>query len=82
MLFETNVFDFVNFWLDSQSFIIQVFEVPVYGKDNRPLNVNQLHSQLEAVVKLGGTLGPPLGLFTMENRNSWAKVYKKMCKGK
>ena len=60
---------------------MQVFEVPIYGKDNQPLHVSQIRAQLDAVAKLGTTQGPPLGLFTIENRNTWAKVYKKLCKG-
>lgn len=44
--------------------------------------MSQIRKQLDIVVELGATAGPPLGLFTMEHRNTWAKVYKKMRKGK
>ncbi|XP_052790483.1 carnitine O-acetyltransferase-like [Mya arenaria] len=56
------------------------FEVPVYDSENKPLNSTQLRAQLEAVVSQGSSQGPPLGLFTMENRENWARAYKNMCK--
>ena len=59
----------------------QIFEVPVYGEDESPLSTAQVKQQLEEVVNLGRTEGDGMGIFTMDNRNSWAKAYKKLIKG-
>lgn len=59
-----------------------IYEVPVYGEDGEPLNQEQIRVQLQEVVNLGQTPGDGVGIFTMENRNSWAKAYKKMVKDK
>ncbi|XP_053380411.1 carnitine O-acetyltransferase-like isoform X2 [Mercenaria mercenaria] len=59
-----------------------IFEVPVYGGDSKPLTTSQVRDQLSEVVKQGATAGEPIGLFTMEHRDNWANVYKKMIQDK
>lgn len=59
-----------------------VFEVPVYGQDNQPMTSGQIRQQLEAVVQLGTVSGPPVGLMTMEHRDNWAQVYKRLVQDK
>ncbi|KAL4218901.1 hypothetical protein ACF0H5_021489 [Mactra antiquata] len=59
-----------------------IFEVPVYGQDGQPLSTNQIRAQLDEVVKLGAEKGAPIGLFTMEYRNTWANIYQQMVKDK
>ena len=63
-------------------FFFQFFEVPVYGEDGQPMSVEQITGQLDNVVKEGHLFGDPIGLFTMEHRTNWAKVYKKLLEGK
>ncbi|KAL3872104.1 hypothetical protein ACJMK2_040057 [Sinanodonta woodiana] len=58
------------------------FSVDVYGKDRQPLNIEQLTQQLVDVVEMSPAKGPPIGVFTMENRNNWAKTYNKLIKDK
>ncbi|XP_060564784.1 carnitine O-acetyltransferase-like isoform X2 [Ruditapes philippinarum] len=59
-----------------------IFEVPVYGDDGNPLTISQVRNQLLEVVNQGSTPGEPIGLFTMEHRDNWSSVYKKMIQDK
>ena len=60
----------------------QFYSLDVYGKGGKPLNIKQLYKQLKWIADNTEKPGPALGILTMEHRHTWAKIYKKMMKGK
>ena len=63
-------------------FFFQFYSLDVYGKSGKPLNIKQLYKQLKWIADNTEKTGPALGILTMEHRHTWAKIYKKMMKGK
>ncbi|GAB1597880.1 carnitine O-acetyltransferase-like [Argonauta hians] len=58
------------------------FAMKVFGKNNKPLNCQQLFKQLDAIKSESKHAAIPIGILTSQNRNIWAKVYNKMNKDK
>lgn len=58
------------------------FAVDVYGKDQRPLNVDQIYSQLQSVMEQSQETGVPVGILTTEHRDTWAQAYSALTKSK
>ncbi|XP_067931343.1 carnitine O-acetyltransferase-like isoform X2 [Watersipora subatra] len=58
----------------------QFFSLDVYGTDGRPLNEKQIHKLLSKLVSKSQTVGPPVGVLTTGNRNSWATSHKRLAK--
>ena len=54
----------------------------VYGKDHKPLSINQILEQLKQIVERSQKPSVPVGILTTENRNTWAKAYNNLIKGK
>ena len=56
--------------------------MPAYGSDGGPLTHDQTYEQLHKIVSASQTEGAAVGILTSDNRNTWAKVYKRLQKGK
>lgn len=56
------------------------FSMEAYGKDHRPLSINQILIQLKQVVDQSQKPSVPVGILTTENRNTWAKAYNHLNK--
>ena len=65
-----------------QYIFFQFYSLDVYGKGGKPLNIKQLYKQLKWIADNTEKPGPALGILTMEHRHTWAKIYKKMMKGR
>ena len=62
-------------------YLLQIYSLDVYGKNGKPLNIKQIYKQLQWIVENTKSVGPAIGILTMEHRHNWAKTYKKMIKG-
>ncbi|CAL4074526.1 unnamed protein product, partial [Meganyctiphanes norvegica] len=56
------------------------FKIDVYGKEGKPLNVNQLKSQLRDSVERSTFPAKPIGILSTQNRNVWGKACKQLSK--
>ncbi|XP_017776472.1 PREDICTED: carnitine O-acetyltransferase-like [Nicrophorus vespilloides] len=54
------------------------FRVDVYGEDNKKLSVKQLVAQMKKCVEQSKAKGPAVGIMSSENRDTWAKAFKKL----
>lgn len=58
------------------------FKIDVYGKEGKPLTINQVLHQLRNVVERSTHPTSPVGILSTQNRNVWGKAYKKLRKDK
>ncbi|XP_076091347.1 carnitine O-acetyltransferase-like [Mytilus galloprovincialis] len=58
------------------------FSLEAYGKNHKPLSVDQIYNQLQKVVEMSKNSSTPVGILTSENRNTWAKAYNHLVKDK
>ncbi|XP_063424764.1 carnitine O-acetyltransferase-like [Mytilus trossulus] len=58
------------------------FSLEAYGKNHKPLSVDQIYNQLQKVVDMSKNSSTPVGILTSENRNTWAKAYNHLVKDK
>lgn len=58
------------------------FSLEAYGKNHKPLSVDQIYNQLQKVVEMSKNCSTPVGILTSENRNTWAKAYNHLVKDK
>lgn len=58
------------------------FSLEAYGKNHKPLSVDQIFNQLQKVVEMSKNPSTPVGILTSENRNTWAKAYNHLVKDK
>jgi len=58
----------------------RIFSMPAYGSDGGPLTHDQTYEQLHKIVSASQTEGAAVGILTSDNRNTWAKVYKRLQK--
>lgn len=54
------------------------FKVEVLDECGEPLSADAIFKQLQQVVKESQEPGPPIGILTSENRDSWACAYKEL----
>ncbi|CAN7992922.1 unnamed protein product, partial [Ixodes hexagonus] len=59
-----------------------LFRVNAYGKHGgRPFKERELFPQLTELMELSRSVGPPLGLLTTNDRDSWAQAYERLAIG-
>ncbi|XP_052090934.1 carnitine O-acetyltransferase-like [Mytilus californianus] len=58
------------------------FSLEAYGKNHKPLSVDQIYNQLQKVVEMSKNPSTPVGILTSENRNTWAKAHNHLVKDK
>ncbi len=80
--YNSHEHDFVSNVQTIFAIISQIFEVPVYGRDGQPLSVEQLISQLRAVVQQSQVPAVAVGALTSANRDRWYSVYTEMSQGR
>ncbi|XP_052823109.1 carnitine O-acetyltransferase [Octopus bimaculoides] len=68
--------------LDYKIMLDELFSLQVFGKKNKPLNSEQIYKQLKIIKSGSKHPTSPVGILTSENRNAWAKIYKKLMKDK
>ena len=58
------------------------FSLEAYGRDNKPLSIDQIYKELQSVMDMSKKPDVPVGILTTENRNTWAKSYNHLIKDK
>ena len=61
--------------------LFQFFSLEAYGRDNKPLSIDQIYKELQSVMDMSKKPDVSVGILTTENRNTWAKSYNHLIKG-